>query len=68
MRKNGINVNLHYIPIYRHPYYKKLGFKKGYCSQAENYFHTTMTLPMFPDLKLKEQMKVISMLNKLYGA
>ena len=28
LRENGINVNLHYIPIYRHPYYKKFKFRK----------------------------------------
>jgi dTDP-4-amino-4,6-dideoxygalactose transaminase len=31
MQVAGINVNLHYIPIYRQPYYQAMGFKVGYC-------------------------------------
>ena len=29
LRKKKINVNLHYIPVHLHPYYRKLGFKEG---------------------------------------
>ena len=29
LRKNDIGVNLHYIPVHRHPYYEHLGFKKN---------------------------------------
>ena len=37
MRTNKIGVNLHYIPVYRHPYYQKLGFPERYCKNAEAY-------------------------------
>lgn len=50
MRGAGIGVNLQYIPVYRHPYYRALGFRPGYCPQAEAYYADAMTLPMFPDL------------------
>ena len=33
----NIQVNLHYIPVYRQPYYEEMGFKTGYCSEAEQY-------------------------------
>ena len=55
LRKRKILVNIHYIPVYRQPYYKKLGFRKGYCPEAELYFNEAITLPIFPGLKEYEQ-------------
>jgi dTDP-4-amino-4,6-dideoxygalactose transaminase len=60
----GINVNLHYIPVYRQPYYKSLGFTAGYCPEAEKYYRETISLPMFPTLSDTDQMKVISVLSE----
>ena len=37
MRNSGIGVNVHYIPIYNHPYFQNLGFKKGNFPNAEKY-------------------------------
>ena len=48
LRAAGIGVNLHYIPVYRQPFYEKLGFKKGYCPEAEIYYSEVINLPMFP--------------------
>ena len=50
----GINVNLHYIPIYLQPFYRKLGFKEGYCIEAEKYYLEAMTLPLYYELKSME--------------
>ena len=38
-RKKGIGVNLHYLPIYWHPYYKRLGFKKAIVKMLKNMQH-----------------------------
>ena len=54
----NIGVNLHYIPIYLHPYYKKLGYRKGLCPKAEKYFKETMTLPLFSKMSDSEVKKV----------
>lgn len=54
-----INVNIHYIPVHRQPYYEALGFKAGYCPQAEQYHRETISLPMFPTLSADDQDKVI---------
>ena len=43
----NISVNIHYIPVYLHPYYKKLGYKKGLCAIAEKYYKETITLPLY---------------------
>jgi len=61
----NINVNLHYIPVYRQPYYEAMGFKEGYCPQAERYFRETITLPMFPTLSQVDQERVIGAVNNL---
>ena len=49
-----IGVNLHYIPVYRQPYYEKLGFKPGYCPAAERYYAETISIPMYPALTNEE--------------
>ena len=59
MTKN-IGVNLHYIPIYLHPYYKKLGYKKGLCPMAEKYYREAITLPLYPSMSDNEVRRVIS--------
>lgn len=55
MRAAGIGVNLHYMPVYRQPYYERLGFRPGYCPQAEQYYAEAMSLPMYPGLTRIEQ-------------
>ena len=55
----GIAANLHYIPVYLQPYYESLGFKRGYCPEAELYFRETISLPIFPSLTDAEQKVVI---------
>ena len=45
-----IKPNVHYIPVYRHPFYANLGFEKDYCTEAESYYKETISLPMFPAL------------------
>ena len=66
LREAGIMVNLHYIPVYRQPYYTKLGFKKGYCKNAEEYFKSSISIPIFNELKFREQGYIISTLKSLY--
>tara|TARA_A100001015_G_scaffold281832_1_gene345465 strand:- start:431 stop:1612 length:1182 start_codon:yes stop_codon:yes gene_type:complete len=65
LRKSGIGVNLHYIPVHLHPYYKKLGFKEGDFPNAEDYAQSAISIPMFPGLKTKEQNKVIKIINEI---
>ena len=56
----GIGVNVHYIPIYLHPYYKKLGYRKGLCPEAEKYYKATITLPLYPAMSGAEIKKVVN--------
>jgi UDP-4-amino-4,6-dideoxy-N-acetyl-beta-L-altrosamine transaminase len=60
----GINVNLHYIPVYRQPYYEAMGFRAGCCPAAERYHKQTLSIPMYPTLRESDQALVISTLHK----
>ncbi len=59
-----IGVNLHYIPVYRQPYYERLGFKEGYCLEAEKYYAEVISMPIFPRLTELQQNRVIDTLMK----
>jgi len=50
LRKNKLGVQVHYIPVYFHPYYQKLGFKKGLCPNAEWLYNRIISLPLFPKM------------------
>jgi UDP-4-amino-4,6-dideoxy-N-acetyl-beta-L-altrosamine transaminase len=63
MREAGIGINLHYIPVYRQPYYRNLGFKAGYCPEAERYYAAAISLPMYPGLTETDQNRVITALG-----
>ncbi|MDD3068192.1 MAG: DegT/DnrJ/EryC1/StrS family aminotransferase, partial [Acholeplasmataceae bacterium] len=43
----NIRCNVHYIPVYYHPYYQKLGYKKGLCPIAEELYENILTLPLY---------------------
>ena len=55
----GIGVNVHYIPVYWHPYYQQLGFIKGICPIAETVFESMITLPLYPGLSAEDVEYVI---------
>jgi len=44
----GIGPQVHYIPVYRHPYYETLGYKKGLCPNAEYFYEHSMSIPFYP--------------------
>jgi dTDP-4-amino-4,6-dideoxygalactose transaminase len=63
MRLRGIGVNLHYIPVHTHPFYEKLGFKRGDFPQSERYYSEAMSLPIFQTLEDGQQDKVVTALR-----
>lgn len=65
LKHMGINVNLHYIPVYLHPYYQSLGFKRGLCPESELYFKEAISLPMFSGLSTKKQDYVIESIKSI---
>ena len=66
LRNAGIGVNVHYIPVHLHPYYKKtFGTAEGLCPVAENAFRKIVSLPMFPCLKNEDLEYVINTVKEL---
>jgi len=64
LRKNGIGVNLHYMPVHLQPYYQQLGFAKGMYPEAERYSEEAISLPIYPDLTFKNQKKIVEILRE----
>lgn len=65
LQKNKIGVQVHYIPVYWHPYYQKLGYKKGICPKAEEWYKSEISIPIYPSLKKESQKKVIKNLKEI---
>ena len=67
LRASGIMVNVHYIPVYRQPFYASLGHPFESCPSAETYYQSAITLPMYADLTHFEQDTVVDALRKALG-
>ena len=68
LRKDGVLVNLHYIPVYLQPYYEQLGFKEGHCPEAEKYYKCVITIPIYPRLLGEEQDQVVESIKKVLNS
>jgi len=64
LRHAGIGVNVHYIPIYWHPFYRAMGFTRGMCPEAERYYAEAISLPLYADLTVSDQSYVIDKVKK----
>ena len=62
MKNSGVLLNLHYIPIYRQPFYSKMGFDPNSFPNAERYYKQAFSIPMYADLTEADQDTVISSL------
>jgi len=62
MKEADILLNLHYIPIYRQPYFAKMGFDPKTFPNAERYYEQAFSIPMYADLSEADQDTVISSL------
>ena len=67
MREKGIGVNVHYIPVYMHPYYQEHGYENVHCANAEEIYSHIISLPLYPGLTSEQQDYVIDTLKSLCG-
>lgn len=65
MREKGIGVNVHYIPVYMHPYYQEHGYETVHCANAEEIYSHIISLPLYPGLTFEQQDYVIDALKSL---
>ncbi len=60
LRHRGIGVNLHYIPVHLHPYYRALGFREGQFPEAEAHGGNAITLPLYAAMSDQTQDQVVT--------
>lgn len=65
LRDKGIGVNVHYIPVYMHPYYQEHGYRDVHCANAEEIYSHIISLPLYPGLTDDQQDYVIDTLKQL---
>ncbi len=65
MDAENIRCNVHYIPVYYHPYYEKLGYRRGLCPKAEKLYEEIMSLPLYYSLTDKDVEDVIHAVYKI---
>lgn len=67
LRSEGILANLHYIPVYRHPYFSKMGFDPKNYPAAEEYYKRSISLPIYPGLTRLQQFRISKIVNESVG-
>lgn len=65
MSEEGVQCQVHYIPIYWFPYYEKMGYKKGLCPNAEKIYLNCMSIPMYPAMSNEDVGDVIKSVKKV---
>jgi perosamine synthetase len=69
LRAEGIGVNVHYIPVHLHPYYREnFGTAAGLCPAAEEAYQRIISLPIFPSMSDSDIRDVIVAVKKVIGA
>lgn len=65
LRQAGIGVNVHYIPVYKLPYYQHHGYEKVCCPNAEAFYSRAITLPLYADMTFEQVDEVVEQVGKL---
>ena len=68
LRASGIGVQVNYLPVYRHPVYADLGYQRGMCPVAEDFYAQEISLPMFADLTDPDVDHVIDLIRGFVSA
>lgn len=66
LREESLGVQVHYMPVYMHPYYKKLGFSKERCRVAEGWSARVISLPIYPALTRAQQEEVVARVSTVF--
>ena len=58
---------VNYIPIYKHPYYKKIvRVNLNQLMESENYYSEAISIPLYYGMNKKDHQKVIKVINKFF--
>ena len=65
LRAENIWATVHYVPVYWHPHYQALGYRRGLCPRAESAYERLLTLPLFPSMTDCDVENVLTALRKV---
>ncbi len=65
MSAEGVQCQIHYVPTYWFPYYRRQGYERGLCPSAEEYYRGIMSLPLYPRMSDQDVEDVIHAVTKL---
>jgi UDP-4-amino-4,6-dideoxy-N-acetyl-beta-L-altrosamine transaminase len=68
LRGEGLGVQVHYIPVYLHPYYRSIGYAEGLCPTAEDFYRRELSIPIHQGMEEEDVEYVITVLNKTLEA
>ena len=64
LRERGLGVQVHYIPLHLQPYYRdRYGYKRGDFPNAEAYYDSALSIPLFPSMSNEDADDVISIVS-----
>ena len=67
MKDNGVGINVHYIPVHLHPYYRKVhDTNHGLCPVAETAYEKIVSLPIYPELLIVDQDFIIDTISGFF--
>ena len=69
LRRESIGVNVHYIPVHLHPFYReRFGLGRGLCPKAEEAYESMLTLPLFAAMTPGDVRDVVDAVTKVVAA
>lgn len=66
LKKEKVGIQVHYIPVYWQPYYQELGYKKGICPVAEDFYDREISIQLFPSMSSAETVSVANTVLKVF--
>ncbi len=66
LRENGVGVQVNYVPVYWHPVFADLGYRRGLCPNAERFYAQELSLPLFPDLADSDVDRVVGLVREFF--
>lgn len=63
LRSQNIGVQVHYLPVYYHPYYQDLGYPRGLAPNAEAFYNRAISLPIFPAMSDTDVTRVVEVIR-----
>lgn len=67
LRAENIGVNVHYMPVYWHPYYQSRGYKNKICLVAEAAYERLLSLPIYYEMNDQDVEDVLTAVKKVVG-